>query len=212
MVNGKAGVNPSTNVVKAISQGIGQLKIGGGTCLMHVIATNAYRIKHWHFVGSIFEYISNDAQRWQRWVDIGIPHHKLFEDIILDCSGQFIGANALLFGSDDIKGHNGDNGAVHGHGNRHFIKRDAIEEYFHILNGINGYPGFSNITNYSFMVGVVTAVGGQVESHGKTLLPGCKISPVKCIRFFGGGKTSVLPYGPWASGIHRGIGTTQVGG
>ncbi len=38
-----------------------------------------------------------------RWVNIGVAAKILFEDIVLNGAGQFIGCNTLLFCGDDIK-------------------------------------------------------------------------------------------------------------
>ena len=41
--------------------------------------------------------ISYYPHRWCRWINICIPHHEFFENIILDRPGEFVGAHALFF-------------------------------------------------------------------------------------------------------------------
>ncbi|MNX93240.1 hypothetical protein D3C86_1254170 [compost metagenome] len=47
-------------------------------------------------------------------------------------------------------------------------------------------------------------MGGEVESHGNTLLAGGERLAVKGIRGFGRGKTGILADGPGPPGIHGG--------
>jgi hypothetical protein len=35
-------------------------------------------------------------------------------------------------------GHDGDDGAVHGHGDGHLVERDPAEQDFHVFHGIDG--------------------------------------------------------------------------
>jgi hypothetical protein len=62
------------------------------------------------------------------------------------------------------------------------------------------------------MVRIVTAVGGQIEGHGKALLAGGQVAPVKGVGLFGRGETGILANGPGAPGIHGGHGTADIGG
>jgi hypothetical protein len=89
------------------------------------------------------------------------------------------------------------------------IERDAVEQNFHIENGIDGHPGLAHIANNARMIGIIPAVGGEIKGHRKAFLAGGKVAAVKGIALFGGGKTGILPYCPWAHGIHGRIGTAK---
>ena len=56
------------------------------------------------------------------------------------------------------------------------------------------------------MVGVVAAVGGQVEGHRQALLAGGQVTAVERVGVRGGGEPGVLPDGPRLVDIHRRIG------
>src|SRR5207237_1066098 len=60
-------------------------------------------------------------------------------------------------------------GAVHGHRHGDLVERDAVEEYFHVLDGIDGDAGLAHVAADARVVGVVAAVGGQVEGHRDAL-------------------------------------------
>ena len=46
-----------------------------------------------------------------------------------------------------------------------------VEEAFHVLEGIDGYAGASDLAKGHGVVGIETHLGGQVEGDGKTGLP-----------------------------------------
>ena len=60
------------------------------------------------------------------------------------------------------------------------------------------------------MVGVVAAMGGEIESNGETLLPGCKVAPVEGIGIFRRGETGTLPDRPRLRDIHGGVGAAEI--
>ena len=62
------------------------------------------------------------------------------------------------------------------------------------------------------MIAVIAAVRGQIESNRHPLLPRRKIATVKSVRFLCRGKTGILPDGPGAASIHRGLDATSKGG
>ena len=93
--------------------------------------------------------------------------------------------DALLFGGNDVHGHDGNNRPVHGHGHRHLVQGDLVEEDLHVLHGIDGHTGLAHIPHDPGMIGIVAAVGGQIEGHGQSLLSGGQIAAIKGIGFLG---------------------------
>ena len=59
------------------------------------------------------------------------------------------------------------------------------------------------------VVGVVAAVGGQVERDRQPLLPGGEVAPVERVRLLGGGEPGVLADGPRLGRVHRRVGPAQ---
>jgi hypothetical protein len=81
-------------------------------------------------LGGVGEDVADDAHGRVRRVDVGVAHHVLFENVVLDGAGELLVRHALLLGGDDVEGHDGQHRAVHGHGHRHLIQRDAVEQDF----------------------------------------------------------------------------------
>ena len=61
------------------------------------------------------------------------------------------------------------------------------------------------------MVGVVAAVGGEVEGDGEPGLARGEVLAVEGVGLLGGGVTRVLAQGPGATGVHRRPGTADEG-
>jgi hypothetical protein len=76
----------------------------------------------------------------------------------------------LLFTRDNKRGQNGDNRAVHRHGNRDLTQGNAVKQDFHILDAINRHAGFADIALDPFMVAVIATVRRQIERHRYALL------------------------------------------
>ena len=118
--------------------------------------------------------------------------------------------DALFFGRHDVAGHNRQNRAVHGHGNRHLVQGNLIEKDFHILNRIDGNTGLADIAHYPGMIRVIPPVGCKIKGHRKSGLTGRHDFSVKFIGLFGRGKTGILTDGPGPSRIHGGHGTPNI--
>ncbi len=78
---------------------------------------------------------------------------------------QLFVLGTLLQGSDDIEGQNRQHGAVHGHGDGHFVQRDLVEQDLHVLDGADAHASLTHVAHDAFVVGVVATVCGQVEGH-----------------------------------------------
>ena len=165
IINVKSGFNTGAQIFESIGKGISQLDIAGSAGLLHVVARYRNGVELRHVFGGIFKDISDDAHRGFWGIDVGVAHHKFFENIILDGACQLLFGYSLLLGCDDIKRHNGNYGSVHGHGDRHLIQRNLVKKYFHIEDGIDSYPRFAHIAGHARMVGVVTAVSSQIEGN-----------------------------------------------
>ncbi len=123
----------------------------------------------------------------------------------LSCSGR----DALLFRRDNIKRHDRQHRAVHGHGNGHLAERDLVEENLHVFDGVDGHARLAHVAHHALVVGIVAAVRGQVEGYRKPLLPRRQVAPVERVRFLGRRKARVLPDGPRPQRVHGGVGAAQ---
>jgi hypothetical protein len=65
-------------------------------------------------------------------------------------------------------------------------------------------PGLADVAHHAGVVGVVAAVGGEVEGHRHALLAGGQVAAVEGVGLLGGGEAGVLADGPRPVGVHGG--------
>ena len=63
----------------------------------------------------------DDAHRRCGRVDVGVPHHELFQDVVLNGAGEILRGNALLLSRDDEEREDGQHRAVHRHRDGHVL-------------------------------------------------------------------------------------------
>ena len=91
-----------TQIFDTVCQRIGQLDVRRRSCFLHVVAGNRDRVELGRFLCRPFKDVGNDPHRGRRWIDIGVAHHELFQNVILNGSGQLGMLDALLFTRHDI--------------------------------------------------------------------------------------------------------------
>ena len=105
----------------------------------------------------------------------------------------------------------GSTATVHRHGNGHLVQRNALEQHFHVLQRADGHAGLAYITNHTFIVRVITAVRGEVESDRKAFLAGSQVTTVECIGLLCRREPCILADGPRTESVHHRIRATQIG-
>ena len=199
------------HILAAVGQRKGEFLHLRRTRFLHVIAGNRDRVELRHVLRAEADNVGDDAHRRFGRIDIGVAHHELFQNIVLNGSLELLGLHALLLGCDDVVGENGDDGAVHRHRDGHFVKRNLVEENFHVFDRIDRHSCLADIADDARVVAVIAAMRGEIESDRKALLAAREIAPVKCIRFFRRREPGILPDRPWPSGIHRRLRAAGVG-
>ena len=117
--------------------------------------------------------------------------------------------HALLLGGHDIEGHHRQHRAVHGHGHRHLIQRNPVEQDLRVQDRVDGHARLADIADHARMIRVIAAMGGQIEGDGQALLPGGQIAAVEGVALLGGGETGILAHRPGTHHVHGRIGTAQ---
>ena len=146
--------------------------------------------------------VRHNTHRRLRRINIGIADHELFKDVVLDSAVELLLGNALLFTCNNEESEDRNDSAVHRHRHRHLVKRNAVEEDFHILNTINRNAGLANIADNAWMVAVIATVRCKIERYRKALLPSGEIATIESVGFLSGRKTRILADRPWPSSIH----------
>ena len=207
-----AGLDAGAQILEPVGEGVTELNVVGGAGFLHVVAGDADAVELGHLFGGVGEDVADDADGGVGGVDVGVADHELFEDVVLDGAGELVVLDALLFAGDDEVGKDGQDGAVHGHGDGHLVEGDTVEEDVHVGHGVDGDPGLAHITDDALVVGIVTAMGGEIEGDGEPHLPGGEVAAVEGVALFGGGEPGVLTDGPGLGDIHAGVRAPEVGG
>ena len=113
----ESGVDSGAEVFKSVREGVTDFEVGGGTGFLHVVTGNGDGVELRHLLRGILEDIADDLHRWCGRIDVGVPHHELLEDIVLDGPRELIEGAALFKPGLDVECEHGKNRAVHGHGN-----------------------------------------------------------------------------------------------
>ena len=211
LVDVQLGVQPRLDVVDAVGQRVGQLQIRCGTGFLDVIAGDRDRVELRHLRAAVAEDVGDDPHRRLGRIDVGVADHELFEDVVLDGAGQLLRRHPLLLGGHHVQRQDRQHRTVHGHRHRHRRQIDAVEQLPHVQDGIDCHTGHSDVALHAGMVGVVAAVGGQVEGHRQPLLAGGEVAAVERVGLRGGGEPGVLTDGPRLVDIHRRVGAAHEG-
>ena len=200
------------HIFAAIGQREGKLLRERRAGFLHVVAGDRDGVEARHFPGRIGDDVGDDPHRRFRRIDIGVADHELLEDIVLDRAGQFGPRTALLFARHDEIGEDRNDRAIHRHGDRHVLQRDAIEQDLHVLDAVYGDTRLANIAFDTRMIAVIAAMGGEIEGDRQTFLASGQIAAIEGIAFLGRRKARILADCPGAAGIHGGARTAREGG
>ena len=94
---------PGADVLDAVGKRVGHLEVGSRARFLHVIAGDRDRVELRHVLRRVGEDVADDAHARRRRIDVGVAHHELFEDVVLDRAAELLGADALLFGRHDVR-------------------------------------------------------------------------------------------------------------
>ena len=118
--------------------------------------------------------------------------------------------HALFLARDDEERQHRQHRAVHGHGHRDLVERNAVEQNAHVVDGVDGDAGHAHIARHARMIGIVAAMRGEIEGDGNALLTGGEVAPVEGVGILGRREAGILAYGPGTLHIHGRVGAAQV--
>ncbi len=203
---------PGPQVLDTVGEGVGELEIGRRPGLLHVVARDRDRVEPRHVPAGELEDVADDPHARRRGIDVGVADHELLEDVVLDGPSQLLAGHPLLLGGHDIERHHRQHRAVHRHRHAHLVEGDAVEELAHVVDRVDGNTGHADVAGDARMVGVVAAVGREVERDRQALLAGGQIAPVERVGLLGGREARVLAHRPRLVRVHRRVRATQVRG
>ena len=163
------------HVLEAVGDRERQLLVRRRAGLLHVVAGDRDRVEPRHVLRGVLDDVGHDAHARLGRIDVGVAHHELFEDVVLDGAVELRLVDALLLGGDDEGREHGQHRAVHRHRHRHLVEGDAVEEDLHVLDGVDRHARLAHIADDAGMVAVVAAMGGEIEGHRQAHLPAARL-------------------------------------
>ncbi len=176
------GGDACAHVLDAVGNRVAEFEVGRRTGFLHVIAGDRDRIELRHVRAGVGEDVGNDPHRGRRRIDVGVAHHELFQNVVLNGPGELLRRHALFFARNDEERENGQHGAVHRHGDGHVLQRNAVEQRAHVVDGIDRDACHADVALDARMIGIVAAVRREIEGDGKALLPGGDVAAVEGVR------------------------------
>ena len=211
LVDVETRLDAGAHVLDAVGERVGELEILRRPGLLHVIAGDRDRVELRHVLRGVRKNVGDDADRGRGRIDVGVPHHELFEDVVLDRARQLDLRHALFLGGDDVERQDRQHGAVHGHGHAHFVERNPREQRAHVVDRVDGDTRHADVASHARMVTVVAAVGGEVEGDREAFLAGGEVAPVEGVGILGSREAGILPHRPRLRHIHGRVGAAQIG-
>ena len=96
LIHGDACVDTSAKVLDTVGDGKGDLDVGRSSSLLHVVAGDGDRVELRHLLRGVLKDVGDDLHREFRRIDVGVAHHELFEDIVLNGTSHLLELSTLL--------------------------------------------------------------------------------------------------------------------
>ena len=125
-----------------------------------MVTTDTNAVELGHVVTCVGEDRLDNAHGGRGRVNVRIAHHVLFQNVILNGSGQLGLLHTLLLRSDDEECKYRQHCSIHRHRDRYFVKWDAAEQCLHIFHCRDWHASHAHIAHHTGVVGIVTTVSG----------------------------------------------------
>ncbi len=156
---------PILGVGDAVGNGEGHFLGCRGPRFADVIAADADGVPLGDIVAAEAEYVRDQAHRWFRGENIGPPGDVFLQNVILDRTGKFPKADALLLSHCYVHGKQDGCRSIYRHRRGYFPEGDLTEEGLHVGKTVNGHPHLAHFPAGHGMVRVIAYLGRKIESH-----------------------------------------------
>ena len=100
---------------------------------------------------------------------------------------------------------------VDGHRGGDLLQVDAVEQPHHVFDGVDGHAHLADFAHGQRVVGVESDLRRQIEGDAQSGGALAQQIFVAAVRLVGVAHAGVLPHGPQAAAIHRGLHAARVG-
>jgi hypothetical protein len=144
-------------------------------------------------------------------IDILLLRHILLEDVGLDGARQLVEVVAAPFRERDVHGQQDPCGGIDGEGGGDVFEVDAVEQFLHVGQRVDGDALAADLALAHRMVGVVTHQGGHVEVGGQSRLALLDQVLEALVGVLARPEAGDLAHGPQPAAVHGGIGAAGEG-
>ena len=90
VVDVEPALDGGVGVLDAVGQREAELLHRGRARFLHVVAGDRDRVEPRHLARRVLDDVGDDPQARRRRVDVGVADHELFEDVVLERSGELL--------------------------------------------------------------------------------------------------------------------------
>ena len=207
-VNIHTSFDSSFYISDAISDGECDFLGSGGTSFTDVVTGNGDGVPQRNIFGAIFKNVGDQTHGGFRREDISAASSIFFQDIVLNGAAEFISGNALFFSNCDVHAEQYGCRSVDGHRSGNFVQRNAIEQDFHVSEGVDSNAYFTNFAFRHRVGGIITDLGREVECAGQAAAAVSQQVFITFVGFFSSGEACIHTHGPETATIHGRLYTT----
>ena len=171
--------------------------------LPDVIPADRDRVPVGHLALAEGEHIGHDPQRRPRRINVGAARDVFLENVVLNRPCQLCRCHPLPPADSDIEGEQDGCRRVDGHGRRHAIERDALEQCGHVFDRVDRHPDAADFTCSERMIGVVSHLRRQIECHAQPADAVGEQVAIAGVGFFRGAEARILTHRPQPAAVHR---------
>ncbi|GBD29431.1 hypothetical protein HRbin32_00520 [bacterium HR32] len=195
-IHGEAAGQDRLHVLHRVPEGERHLLHRGRPRLPDVVAGDGDGVPPRQVVRAELDDVRHQPQGGFRREDVGAPRHVLLQDVVLDGPVQAVPRHPLALGHAEQQSQQDGRRSVDGHGHRHAVQGDAVQQDLHVRQGAHRHPDLSDLRFRCGVVGVVAHLGGQVKGHAQPGLPLFQQEPVAPVGLLRGRVARVLSHGP----------------
>ena len=151
-VDVEPGGDARAHVLDAVGQRVGELQVRRRPGLLHVIAGDRDRVELRHLRAGVGEDVGDDAHRGLGRIDVGVAHHELFEDVVLDGAGSLAGGTPCSSPATMKSASTGSTAPFMVIDTDHLLERDAVEQRAHVVDGIDRHAGHADVAAHARVI------------------------------------------------------------
>ena len=196
-----AALDHGVAVGDAVGQGERHLLHGVGAGVAEVRTGHRDRVEPRHLGGAELDGVGDQPQRRLRRPDPGAAGGVLLEDVVLDGAGELLARHALPLGGGDVERQQDRGRAVDREAGADLVQRDAVEQDLGVGQRVDRDADPADLLADLGIVGVVAALGGQVERHRQPGTALVQQVAVAAVGLLGGAEARVLAKRPQLAAV-----------